>query len=145
YFKLALLYLLLVIPAITQASFLKEDSFSKTLQEFETQPFITIWKTDNPGTSADNQIIIPTDQSEDLGLAYNYNIYWEEVDNPTNNGSMAGLTNNDTIDFPTPGTYRVEITGQFSKIFFNNTGDKSKILSLEQWGKIVCEDMRNAF
>src|SRR5690606_21363670 len=111
----------------------------------DVRPFITIWKTDNSGTSNDNQIIIPTDQSEDLALVYNYNVYWEEVDNPTNNGSIAGLTDNDTLDFPSPGVYRVEITGQFPKIFFNNEGDRSKILAVEQWGDIVWEDMRFAF
>lgn len=150
YFKLTLLYLLLVVPTITQASLLKENSFSKTLQELEARPFITIWKTDNPGdiedgASNDNQIIIPIDQSEDLALVYNFEVYWEEVDNPTNNGSIVGVTDNHTIDFPTPGTYRVEITGQFPKMFFNNHGDKSKILSVEQWGDIVWKDMRFSF
>lgn len=111
----------------------------------DVRPFITIWKTDNSGVSEDNQIIIPTDPSEELALVYNYEVYWEEVDSPTNNGSAAGLTGDYTIDFPAPGTYRVEIMGQFPKIYFNNTGDKSKILSVEQWGDIVWEDMRFAF
>lgn len=111
----------------------------------DVRPFITIWKTDNSGTSNDNQITIPTDPSEELALVYNYEVYWEEVDNPTNNGSAAGLTGDYTIDFPASGTYRVEIMGQFPKIYFNNTGDKSKILSVEQWGDIVWEDMGNAF
>src|SRR5690606_29551754 len=111
----------------------------------DVRPFITIWKTDNSGTSNDNQITIPTDPSEELALVYNYEVYWEEVDNPTNNGSAAGLTGDYTIDFPAPGIYRVEITGQFPKIFFNNRGDKSKILSVEQWGDIVWENMRSSF
>lgn len=34
--------------------------------------FITTWKTDNPGTSNDNQITIPT-----TGIGYNYDIDWE--------------------------------------------------------------------
>src|SRR5690606_20588626 len=111
----------------------------------DVRPFITIWKTDHSGVSEDNQIIIPTDPSEELALVYNYEVYWEEVDNPTNNGSAAGLTGDYTIDFPAPGIYRVEITGQFPKIYFNNNGDKSKILSVEQWGDIVWENMRFAF
>lgn len=145
YFKLTLLYLLLVIPIITQAGLLKADSFSKALQEVEARPFITIWKTDNLGSSLDNQITIPTDQSEDLGLVYNYDIYWEDVSDANINGSESAITGNHTIDFPTPGTYRVKITGQFPKIFFNNAEDKSKILSVEQWGDIVWEDMGSAF
>src|SRR5690606_18593373 len=111
----------------------------------DVRPFITIWKTDNSGTSNDNQITIPTDPSEELALVYNYDVYWEEVDSPTNNGSAAGLTGDYTIDFPAPGTYRVEIMGQFPKIFFNNEGDRSKILAVEQWGDIVWEDMQYSF
>src|SRR5690606_27824054 len=39
--------------------------------------FITTWKTDNPGTSQDNQITIPT-----VGTGYLYHVYWEKVDDP---------------------------------------------------------------
>lgn len=114
------------------------------LQEDE-RPFITIWKTDNPGSSNANQIIIPTDQTVELGLVYDYAVYWEEVGNPSNYGSATGLTNNVTIDFPATGIYRVEVTGIFPKIFFNNAGDRSKILAVEQWGNIIWEDMRYSF
>ncbi len=106
-----------------------------------TDAFITTWKTDNPGTSGTNQITIPT-----TGGGYNYDIYWEEVGNITNNGTEPpGLTGSTTITFPSIGTYRVRITGTFPRIYFNNGGDRQKILSVEQWGDIAWADMSFAF
>src|SRR5690606_6028012 len=47
-------------------------------------------------------------------------------------------------DLP-PGTYRVEISGDFPRIYFANTGDKSKIREVSQWGYTKWESMRAAF
>lgn len=109
------------------------------------QAFITTWKTDNPGTSASNQIQIATD----LFTGYNYNIYWEEIGNPVNNGNLVAQTGGTIITFPTAGTYRIEITGNFPRINFldgfNNGGDKEKILTVQQWGNIQWTTMLNAF
>ncbi|MEQ9300310.1 MAG: BspA family leucine-rich repeat surface protein [Cyclobacteriaceae bacterium] len=104
--------------------------------------FITTWKTDNPGTSDDNQITIPT-----TGTGYNYNVSWEEVGNEAgNNGSEpAGQTGNYTITFASAGTYRISISGDFPRIFFSGTGDRQKILTIEQWGDISWTTMSRAF
>jgi surface protein len=103
-------------------------------------PFITTWKTNNPGPSNNNQIMIPT-----AGGGYNYDVYWERVGDPTVNGSLTGLTGNVTITFPSVGTYRVEISGAFPHIYFNGGGDRQKILNIEQWGDIEWRSMQNAF
>ncbi|HRW99495.1 MAG TPA: BspA family leucine-rich repeat surface protein, partial [Cyclobacteriaceae bacterium] len=108
-------------------------------------PFITTWQTDNPGSSSANQITIPT-----TGAGYNYDVSWFEVGNPANNGTSFGATSDLTIDFPAPGTYRVEITGQFPRIFFNaasfsSNKDSQKILTIEQWGSIAWTSMASAF
>lgn len=105
-----------------------------------SQPFITTWKTDNPGVSANNQITIPT-----TGTGYNYNIYWEQVGNPAVNGTLNNQIANSTITFPSVGTYRVEISGSFPRIYFNNAGDRQKILSIEQWGNIAWSSMERAY
>ena len=107
---------------------------------FGTGPFITTWKTDNPGSTTTTQIEIPTN-----GTGYDYSIYWEELNNAANNGSVGGLTGNHIIDFPSAGTYRVEISGDFPQIYFNNVGDKAKILTIEQWGGIAWSSMDGAF
>ncbi|MCC5942355.1 MAG: BspA family leucine-rich repeat surface protein [Balneolaceae bacterium] len=113
--------------------------------EFEGDPeipgaFITTWKTDNPGTSTDLQITIPT-----TGGGYNYDVHWVDVNNAMVNGTEANVAGNLIIDFPAPGTYQVEITGDFPRIYFNNSGDKDKILTVEQWGDIEWTSMEVAF
>jgi len=102
-------------------------------------PFITIWKTDNPGSSEDNQITIP-------GTGTDYLIEWEEVGNEAaNNGSETG-TDEHTITFPSAGTYRVKISGDFTRIEFEYINyDGEKILDIEQWGDIKWSTMENAF
>ncbi|MEQ8302734.1 MAG: BspA family leucine-rich repeat surface protein [Cyclobacteriaceae bacterium] len=98
-------------------------------------PFITTWKTDNPGTSANNQITIPTN-----GVSvYNYDVVWGDGMSDT------GVTGNITHTYATPGTYVVSISGTFPAISFNNGGDREKILTVEQWGNNPWASMQNAF
>ncbi|CAM4414134.1 BspA family leucine-rich repeat surface protein [Zobellia roscoffensis] len=99
------------------------------------KPFITTWKTDNPGTSADNQITIPTF----LGETYNYNVDWGDGTLDTN------VTGDITHTYSIAGTYEVSITGDFPHIFFRDMGDKEKILTVEQWGDIKWKSMNGAF
>ena len=96
--------------------------------------FITTWKTDNPGDSNDDQITIPTN-----GNGYNYDIDWGDGNTDT------GVTGNITHTYASPGTYTVEISGAFPQIFFDNLGDKDKILSVEQWGDIAWRAMNRTF
>lgn len=102
--------------------------------------FITRWKTDNPGVSASNEIRIP-------GFGSNYLIEWEEEGNPSNNGSETG--NGATIiTFPSAGIYIIKISegaGDFHRIGFGNSGDRLKLLSIDQWGDIVWSSMVSAF
>lgn len=104
------------------------------------QAFITTWKTDNPGVSANNQISIPV-----VGAPANYNIYWEQVGSPAVNGSLTSLNGNVTITFPSPGTYRVEISGLFPGIAFGGVTEARKLMTVEQWGSIAWQNMNGAF
>lgn len=99
-----------------------------SVQSYAQRPFITVWKTDNPGTSGDNQITIP-------GFGSNYTIGWQKVDNLDITGSEIG-SNTHTITFPSSGVYRVYIFSPFHRIAFGGFGDKEKILDVEQWGDI---------
>ncbi len=98
--------------------------------------FVTTWKTDNLGTSGDTSITIPT-----FGTGYNYDVDWN------NDGVFDefGLTGNVTHDFGTAGTYTIRIQGDFPQIYFNNSGDKDKFLSVDQWGKQQWRSMAEAF
>ncbi len=102
-------------------------------------PFVTTWKTDNPGSSNDDQITIPT-----TGTGYFYNVNWGD-----------GMTDSDvtgdiTHTYATPGTYTVSITGAFPRIYFNAASflpnkDAQKLLTVEQWGNIAWTSMSKAF
>ncbi|MBQ4821728.1 BspA family leucine-rich repeat surface protein [Aquimarina sp. MMG016] len=95
-----------------------------------TDAFITTWQT----TTANESITIPT-----TGNGYNYAVDWGD-------GAVErGLTANVTHEYATTGTYTVKITGIFPRIYFNNSGDKDKILSIEQWGVQRWESMESAF
>ncbi|MEO1030190.1 MAG: BspA family leucine-rich repeat surface protein [Bacteroidota bacterium] len=93
--------------------------------------FITTWQT----TSANESITIPTASGE----TYDYTVFWGD------GTSSAGVTGNATHQYATAGVYTVQITGDFPRIYFNNGGDKVKILSIEQWGDMAWSSMENAF
>jgi len=100
--------------------------------------FVITVKTDNlgPGTSGPNQFTIPT-----TGGGYNYNV---DCDNDGID-DLINQTGNATCTYSSPGTYQIEITENFPRIYFNNAGDKNKLLSIDQWGNIVWQSMELAF
>jgi len=81
-------------------------------------------KSDNAGTSGTNQFTIPTTTGTYL---YDYT---------TSDGqSGTGITGNETITFASgAGTYTISITGTFPRIYFNNGGDRLKLLRVLEWG-----------
>ncbi|MEM5563728.1 hypothetical protein WNY78_01360 [Psychroserpens sp. AS72] len=108
-------------------------------------------------TIANETFTIPTN-----GTGYNYLVYWGD------GGYPIEYSGNVTHTFTNAGTYLVELvpynftvtysnvgttlyetwnpdwTG-FPGIYFNNTGDKDKIVSIEQWGNGIWSKMENAF
>lgn len=104
-----------------------------------TRPFVTTWKTDNSGISADNQITIPTNPSE----TYNYRVDWGDG---TLSRNVAGDI---THTYATPGIHTVSISGDFPRIrFADGLGgdfDSEKLLSVDQWGDLEWSSMEYAF
>lgn len=106
-------------------------------------PFITTWIT------SDGEITIPT-----IGGGYAYDITWTNITGTGGNGSETNVGSGDyTISGLNSGdTYRVEISGNFPRIYFNDGSNSpvpgsnsSKILTIEQWGDIAWESMGSAF
>jgi hypothetical protein len=89
--------------------------------------FIFTVKTDNAGTSGTNQFTIPTSTVGNT-QAFLYNI--ETSDGQT----ITGLTGNHTITFPSAGTYQIKINGSFPYMFFNNGGDRLKMIDISNFG-----------
>lgn len=89
--------------------------------------FISIWKTDNAGTSGTNQITLPLVSSG----TYNFKVYWGDGTNDTiTTYNQAEITHT----YPSAGTYEVLIAGTIDRIKFDGGGDKDKLLEIKQWG-----------
>lgn len=103
--------------------------------------YLTI-KTDNVGISSDFQFQIPT-----IGSNYNYNI------DCNNDGifESIGVSSNYICNYSEKGIYNIRITDNtgnnngFPQIYFNNSGDKEKILSVDHWGDNVWKSMERSF
>ncbi len=92
--------------------------------------FVSIWEASGFPLS----ITIPT-----TGSGYNYDIDFGDGTILTN------VTGSATHTYTQPGAYHVSITGDFPQIYFNNTGDKNKILNIVQWGNLEWMSMEKAF
>jgi len=94
-------------------------------------------KTDNAGTSNDDQFTIPIATKE-----VNATIYWGD-DSTTTLASSDGNQTAITHTYSSAGTYNIYIlesaTKGFSKIRFNNGGDKLKMMNIANWGIIDFE------
>ena len=100
--------------------------------EVTQRPFISIWKTDNYGSSDNNQIAISMG-----GTASNYTVDWGD-------GSQdSEITEDITHTYSSVGTYTVTIRGDFPQIV--SCQDDDKLLSVEQWGDIQWQSMAEAF
>ncbi|TDY63377.1 gliding motility-associated-like protein [Algibacter lectus] len=104
---------------------------------FSQTEFTSIWNTANTesGSSADNEISIPTHPS----YTYNYIIDWGDGQ------TDSAVTGDITHTYTAPNTYTIKISGDFPSIYFNNSGDKIKIIEILSWGTIEWQTMENAF
>ena len=74
-----------------------------------------------------------------LQREYNYSVDWGD-------GTITNAeTGNAIHTYAALGLYTVSISGDFPRIFFNNNGDKDKILTIEQWGDNQWTSMKEAF
>lgn len=108
-----------------------EDMYGQEyLKFYNMTAFLTTWTTTSPNES----ITIPT-----TGGGYLYDVAWGDGTTSVNR------TGNATHVYSTPGDYQISITGSFPRIFFNDSGDKLKIKSIDQWGVQPWISMESAF
>ncbi len=97
------------------------------------RPYITVWKTDNAGSTDDNQIEVPTAR---FGL-YEFNIDWG--DGTTDEKVRKSIIHT----YSNPGIYEVKITGYFPNPgftpdaagpYYADGKDRDKIIAVKQWG-----------
>ena len=92
--------------------------------------FVTTWRV----AEEDLDITIPTFAGE----TYDYTVDWGDSNTDTN---QTGVTHT----YTTPGEYEVRISGAFPRIYFNDGGDKDKIIAINQWGNQQWTSMERAF
>lgn len=102
-----------------------------------TTDFVMVVKTNNAGSSANNQFEIPVNPSS---YTYNYVVDWGDGSTVAYSGNS-----NQVHTYSATGTYTIKINGFFPHILFNNTGDKLKLLSINQWGSVQWRSMSNSF
>ncbi|PZD78057.1 BspA family leucine-rich repeat surface protein [Mesonia sp. K7] len=96
----------------------------------QNQPFITTWDATNNTT-----ITIPTHP----GSTYNYTIDFGD-------GTVLNNQTGDAVHtYNVPGSYTVNITGTFPRIYFDYNHPGSNIVSVDQWGDIQWQSMESAF
>ncbi len=103
-------------------------------------PFIITVKTDNlsTGSSSNNQFKLPFIS----GYIYSCIVDWGDgIRNKITAYNQAETTHT----YSSIGTYTIKITGICESIYFNNTGDRLKILTIEQWGSIKWKTFLSAF
>lgn len=107
-----------------------ESAWSPEINGTIFSPFISTWKTDNPGTSSDTQITLPLESSGN----YNFEVDWGD-----GTSSSIGTYNHPDIThtYAASGTYTVSITGTIDGWRFNNGGDKSKLTEISAWGDLL--------
>ena len=85
-------------------------------------------------TTENETFTIPT-----TGTGYNYDV------RTNNNQFFINNSGNLTITFEGVGNYDIEIIGYFPRIYFNNSGDKTKLTDIKQWGDIKWTSFENSF
>ncbi|NVM36899.1 MAG: DUF285 domain-containing protein [Candidatus Lokiarchaeota archaeon] len=120
------------------ASSLASPLVSGLITSEDVSLFISIWKTDNAGVSASNQITIPVESSG----VYNCEVDWGD-------GTADIITTwNDpswTHTYSSAGTYTVKISGIFKGFRFNFGGDKLKLLDVSNCGILNVGNSGNYF
>ena len=105
------------------------------------KPFIIEVKTDNAGTSNDNQF-------QFTGAEGNYNVVAKQSNVIVD--TFNDLSGEETITFANgAGTYILEVTPKevnpFNRIRFNDNGDKSKAKDIKQFGSVLWSSFESAF
>ena len=94
--------------------------------------FVISVKTDNTGTSNDDQFTLP--------WTGNYDVEWGDGNTDT------GQTDTTTHTYAAAGTYDVSVTPTNNcRINFNGGGDRQKLLDVKNWGTGVWSTFANAF
>jgi len=102
-----------------------------SVQQFIPNEFIILVKTDNTGVSASNQILLPI-QGSSMVIDWGDGNVSTHTQTGVPNNTIGG--NNVTHTYSNAGTYKIKISTTITRIYFNNGGDRLKLLEIQNWG-----------
>ena len=106
--------------------------------------YITVWDTRIPTTRTIDLLDIQTNI-----CGNNVTIYWEEVGNTSNNGTLTGLSGNNirVTGLPHAGVYRLKATIGSDPILSMgwSSPDAGRLIYVEQWGNSPWKTLNGAF
>ncbi|MEQ6125282.1 BspA family leucine-rich repeat surface protein [Pseudotenacibaculum sp. MALMAid0570] len=118
--KITLLFLCLFLTAFA------------AIAQSQSDYYITTWET----TTSNESITIPVHTGT-------YNIDWDD----DGNWDATNVSGYQSHIYVTPGQHKItiEATSNSFRIYFNNSGDKDKILEINQWGITPWSSMNKAY
>jgi len=119
------LCLVLPIPAVATGDWFTMAAGSGD-SVVTTTDFVTVWRT----TSDAETITLPLRS----GFTYNATVDWGDG---TANSTITAFDDADRIhEYTTAGDYTVSISGVFQAFYFNNAGDKLKLIEVQNLGAV---------
>lgn len=109
-------------------NFTKKNATTKKIEInlVDTSTFAFSAKTDNPGSSNNDQLTLPTIPTG----VYDFHVDWgDESSDDINTFDDPALTHT----YSSAGTFNITITGIFTGWSFNNGGDAEKLLTISSW------------
>jgi hypothetical protein len=106
--------------------------------------FIISVKTDNAGTSADDQIMLPI-QGTNMVIDWGDGSELQTVTQASAPNHTYPVGANVIHTYSTAGTYEIKISNAITRIFVNSGGDKLKITDVSNWGTAAWSTMAYAF
>jgi surface protein len=103
------------------------------VQPFISEFVITV-KTDNAGVSASNEILLPI-QGTNMVIDWGDGSVSTHTQTATPNNTIGGA--NVKYTYASVGVYQIKISPSITRIFFNNGGDRLKLLEINNWGKAL--------
>jgi surface protein len=97
--------------------------------------FIIEVKTDNTGTSADDQIMLPI---QGTSMVIDWGDGNSETVTQTNNPNHTLVGGDNVVHtYDSAGTYEIKISDAITRVYFNDGGDKAKLTEIKNWGDAV--------
>ena len=101
--------------------------------------FVSVWRTTGPNET----ITLPLREADINGtMSYNFTVSWGD-------GNSSEITSWNDSDkqhqYANAGDYTVTITGYLDGWYFNNGGDKAKLISISNFGYVGFKNLEGAF